>query len=185
MGWKNIYSADSCAKLVFARRVCEHPSQWPIMIPLDRLDRRILNMLQADGRITNAELADRVGLSASACLRRVKILEEAGVIEGYRAMVKPGAVGCSTDVFVEITLESLGGERQNSFERQVAAMPEVMECHLMAGDCDYLLRVVVGSTEDYERLHRDMSRLAGVSRIRSSFAMRRVCRKTVLPISEG
>jgi Lrp/AsnC family transcriptional regulator, leucine-responsive regulatory protein len=154
------------------------------MLPLDRLDRRILNILQADGRMTNAELAERVGLSASACLRRVKLLEDAGVIEGYRAMLKPSAVDCGTDVFVEITLESLGGERQASFERQVSAMPEVMECHLMAGDCDYLLRVVVGSTEDYERLHRDLSRLAGVSRIRSSFAMRRVVRKTALPLSD-
>jgi Lrp/AsnC family leucine-responsive transcriptional regulator len=153
------------------------------MIGIDRIDRRILEQLQADGRITNAALAERVHLSASACLRRVRRLEDEGVIEGYATLVDQVAIGRPTNVFVEITLHSQSEEALDGFERAVADCPDVMECYLMSGDADYLLRVAAADTADYERIHRTrLARLPGVARIRTSFALRTVCKKTALPI---
>jgi len=153
------------------------------MIPIDRIDRGILEQLQDDGRMTNAALAERVHLSPSACLRRVRRLEDEGVIEGYVMLVDQGAVGRPTNIFVEITLHSQSEEALDAFEQAVAACPDVMECYLMSGDADYLLRVAAADTADYERIHRThLARLPGVARIRTSFALRTVCKKTALPV---
>jgi DNA-binding Lrp family transcriptional regulator len=135
------------------------------MMTFDRIDRRILNELQRDGRIANADLAEKVGLSPSACLRRVRALEESGVI-------------------VEISLTAQTSEALSRFEDAVARSQEIMECHLMAGDADYLLRIAAADPVDFERIHRDhLTRLPGVSRMRSSFAIRTVSRKTAFPIT--
>ena len=148
------------------------------MNAFDPTDIRILETLQADGRITNQDLAERAHLSASACLRRVRRLEEDGVIEGYSARLNPSAVGRASSIFIEITLTSQSEAVLDAFERAIADVPDVMECYLMAGDFDYLVRVAASSAEDYERIHKDfLSRLPGVARIRSMFTMRAVCKK--------
>ncbi len=151
---------------------------------LDRLDRRIIDALQANGRITNAELAQAVGLSPSASLRRVRELEAAGVIAGYVALVDRRAAGKQTDVFVEITLQAQSEDLLSRFEAAVSAIADVRECHLMSGDADYLLRVATGGAEDFERIHREqLSRLPGVARMRSSFALRTVCWRPGYPFA--
>ena len=148
------------------------------MIDLDRIDRRILSELQADGRLTNVELAQRVNLSASACLRRVQRLEERKVIEGYTALLDMAQLGKGTDAFVEVTLSSQREDVLSAFEQAVRDCPEILECHLMSGGSDYLLHVAVADTQDYERIHKQtLSRLPHVARIRSSFSLRRVCRR--------
>lgn len=142
---------------------------------IDRTDRAILNLLQRDGRLTNAALAASVHLSPSACLRRVRRLEDDGVIDRYVMLVDPAAVGRGTDVYVEISVISQREEVLGAFEAAVVQCPEVMSCHLMAGDADYLVHVVVADVADYERVHRDhLARLPGVSKIRSNFAIRAV-----------
>ncbi len=142
---------------------------------LDATNRAILNLLQEDGRISNSALAARVHLSPSACLRRVRRLEESGVIDRYVALLDPAAIGRGTDVFVELTLESQAEEVLDAFESVVADAPEVMSCHLMAGTADYLVHVVVDDVADYERLHRThLAKLPGVSTVHSSFAIRAV-----------
>ncbi|MEM9564273.1 MAG: Lrp/AsnC family transcriptional regulator [Actinomycetota bacterium] len=146
---------------------------------LDVVDRAILGELQRNGRMTNAELAATVGLSPSATLRRTRALERSGVIDGYAALVAPAAVGRGTTVFVEITLDNQSESRLDHFEAAIADCPEVVACHLMAGDADYLVQVACADVADYERVHRDwLSTLPGVARIRSSFALRAVCRRT-------
>ena len=153
------------------------------MITPDRTDRAILHELQLDGRISNVRLAERVNLSESACLRRVRLLEEAGVIGSYVMLVNQAAVGLPGNVFVEITLNRQQREDLDAFEASVAQVPEVMECYLMSGDYDYLLRVVVMDATDYERIHHEqLTTLPGVARVRSSFALRSVTKKTRLPI---
>jgi DNA-binding Lrp family transcriptional regulator len=147
-------------------------------ITLDRIDRQLLAVLQTDGRLSNTELAQRAGLSQSACLRRVQRLELRGVIEGYGARVDPAALGKRETVFIEITLTSQSELALDAFERAAAASPDILECHLMAGDYDYLLRVAVADTADYERLHRkQLAAFPYVGRIRSHFALRRVARR--------
>lgn len=142
---------------------------------LDVTDKAILHALQSDGRITNIELAERVGLSPSACLRRVRGLEESGVIDSYAAVLDPAAIDRGTSVFVEISLASQQESVLDQFEEAVAIHPAVMSCHLMAGDADYLVHVVCSDVSDYERLHRThFALLPGVARIRSSFALRTV-----------
>ncbi|HUN91277.1 MAG TPA: Lrp/AsnC family transcriptional regulator [Burkholderiaceae bacterium] len=148
------------------------------MIDLDRIDLRILSELQADGRLTNAALAQRVNLSASACLRRVQRLEQRRVIERYAALLDLAQLGKGTDAFVEVTLGSQREEVLSAFEQAIRECPEVLECHLMSGGSDYLLHVAVADTRDYERIHRQyLSRLPHVARIRSSFALRTVCKR--------
>ena len=141
---------------------------------LDKLDRDILRLLQADGRLSNADLAQQVGLSASACFRRVQRLEADGVIEGYIAVLDGEAIGRPTTVFIEVTLDSQGGAALDAFERAVQACPDILECHLMSGDADYLLRVAVADTRDYERVHRQHVAAFHVARIRTAFALRPV-----------
>jgi len=150
---------------------------------LDTIDKSILNLLQSSGRISNSDLAEQVGLSPSACLRRVRQLEEADIIEDYVMLVSPAAIGKPSNIFVEVSLASQSEYSLNSFESAVAECPEVMECYLMAGESDYLLRVVAKDAADYERIHKThLSRLPNVSRIRSQFTLRAVCKKTAFQI---
>lgn len=150
---------------------------------LDVIDARILAELQRDGRITITDLAEKVGLSPSPCLRRVRILEEAGVISGYVAVVDQNKVGLEVNVFASIRLERQREEELERFNAAVAQWPEVMECYLMTGTRDYLMRIVVSSLGDYERFIKDkLSRLDGVSSIESSFALSRVKHATAVPI---
>ena len=153
------------------------------MLPLDRIDRAILHELQLDGRVSNVKLAERVNLSESACLRRVKRLEDAGVIEGYIMLINQTAVGLPSNVFVEITLNRQQREDLDAFEARVLQVPEVLECYLMSGDYDYLLRVAAANPSDYERIHHEqLTSLPGVARVRSSFALRKVTGRTELPL---
>jgi DNA-binding Lrp family transcriptional regulator len=154
-------------------------------IELDRTDRAILAALQQDGRMANVALAARVNLSESACLRRVRALEQAGVIDRYVALLNQSAVGLPDSVFVEVSLTREQQEDLDAFENAVRKLPEVMECYLMSGEYDYLLRVVVANTADYERIHREnITRLPGVARVRSGFALRTVTKHTDLPIRQ-
>jgi Lrp/AsnC family leucine-responsive transcriptional regulator len=151
---------------------------------LDRLDRRILDELQNDGRIANADLAEKVGLSPSACLRRMRALEDVGIIDKYVALLDQRKLGRRMDVFVEISLVGQSNEVLESFERAVARSNEIMECFLMAGDADYLLRVTAADPSDFERIHREqLARLPGVARMKSSFAIRPIVRKTAFPMN--
>jgi len=150
---------------------------------LDRYDYSLLDILQNDGRITNSELAQRVALSESACLRRVKALEQHGLIEGYTARVNQQKAGLGVNVFVSITLERQEQTDMAAFEEAVRAVPEIMECYLMSGEYDYVLRVVVADTTDFERLHSSkLTALPHVARVHSSFALRTVQRSKILPI---
>jgi Lrp/AsnC family transcriptional regulator, leucine-responsive regulatory protein len=150
---------------------------------LDRVDKSILTELQRDGRLSNRELAERAKLSESACLRRVRGLEEAGVIDRYAALVNQAKVGLPGNVFVSITLNRQEQAGLAAFEEAVRRVPEVMECYLMTGQQDYLLRVAVSDTADFERLHsQHLTRLPGVARVQSSFALRTVRKTSELPI---
>ncbi len=143
---------------------------------LDETDREILEILQLDARITNAALAERVHLSPSACLRRVRRLEEAGVLTGYVAVLDRKLIGRGTSVFVEIALTSQQEDHLDAFEDAVVEVAEILSCHLMAGDSDYLLHVAAADVADYERIHKTyLSRLPHVAQLRSSFALRTVC----------
>jgi DNA-binding Lrp family transcriptional regulator len=150
---------------------------------LDRFDKAILDQLQRDGRISNVQLAALVNLSESACLRRVRVLEQAGLIERYVALLDQKEAGLTGTVFVHIVL---GREEQSdlaAFEAAVQNIPEVMECYLMTGEFDYLLRVVVSDMADFERIHHsELTRLPGVARVNSSVAIRTVTKKTALPL---
>lgn len=150
---------------------------------LDAIDRRILDRLQRNGRMANVDLAREVGLSPSPCLRRVRDLEDAGVIDRYAAVLDPKAVGLTLSVFVQVTLERQIETALEAFERIVATRPEVMECYLMTGDADYLLRVVVADVSAYEQfLKNQLTRIPGVASIKSSFALNRVKYETALPL---
>jgi DNA-binding Lrp family transcriptional regulator len=148
------------------------------MRALDPIDRRIVQLLQGDGRLPNAKLAAAVDLSPSACLRRLRLLEQDGVIRGYTAVVEADEPERATTVLVEIVLERQTAESMSRFENAVRRVPEVRVCYLMSGTSDYLLRVEVRAAPDYERIHSEqLSRLPGVARVRSSFAIRTVTRR--------
>ena len=150
---------------------------------IDDTDRRILNLLQKQGRISNADLAERVNLSASACHRRVQRLEDEGWIKDYVAMLDPRKVNVPATIFVEITLSAQADEVLEAFEKAVARIPDVLECHLMAGSADYILKVVAENTDDFARIHRQyLTRLPGVAQMQSSFALRTVFKTTALPL---
>ena len=149
---------------------------------LDRYDRAILKLLQQDARITNSSLAEKVSLSESACLRRVRALEESGLIESYTTVLNQQKAGFPVNVFVNITLDRQAQAGLEAFETAVRKLPEVMECYLMTGDYDYLVRVVVADLADFERLHQHLTRLPSVARVHSSFAVRTVTRATALPM---
>jgi DNA-binding Lrp family transcriptional regulator len=147
------------------------------MRAIDAVDRRIVQLLQEDGRLPNAKLAAAVKLSPSSCLRRLRRLEREGVIRGYTAVVDADEPERAT-VVVEIVLERQTAESMTKFENAVRRCPEVRECYLMSGSSDYLLRVEARDTADYERIHSEqLSRLPGVSRVKSSFAIRRIKRR--------
>ena len=153
------------------------------MNALDATDARILTVLQRRGRISNAELADEINLSASACHRRVQRLEADGYIRDYVALLDPKKLGRATVVFVEITLSGQADEVLDAFEREVRRIPDVLECHLMAGTADYLLKVVAEDAEDFAHIHRKkIARLPGVAQMHSSFALRIVRQTTALPV---
>lgn len=154
------------------------------LLALDQVDRRILSVLQRQGRISNAELSEAVNLSASACHRRVQRLEADGYIRNYVALLDARKLGVPTTVFVEITLQTQADEVLDAFEKAVARIPDVLECHLMAGTADYILKVVAENTDDFARIHRQhLTRLPGVAQMQSSFALRTVFKTTALPIT--
>ncbi len=148
----------------------------------DKIDRAILRALQRDGRLSNVQLASRVGLSESEFLRRVRLLVVSGIIDRYVMLVDQAAVGKPGNVFVRVTLEGQQKEKLQQFEKAVAAVPEVMECYLMSGDFDYLLRVIIKDNSDYMRVHEKLTGLPGVMRVQSSFALRTVRKTTELAL---
>ncbi|MGE0597790.1 MAG: Lrp/AsnC family transcriptional regulator [Hyphomonadaceae bacterium] len=147
-------------------------------VSLDKFDEKILQELERDGSLTSAALAERIGLSPSACHRRVKAMEAAGIIEGYAAILSERALGRSSTIFVAVTLEDQRRETMARFERAVGQCREVQDCHLMTGESDYLLRIVIADNDRYERVHQEtLSRLPGVRRLVSSFTIRTVFRR--------
>jgi DNA-binding Lrp family transcriptional regulator len=150
---------------------------------IDHFDKKILSILQKDGRISNVELAEAVHLSESACLRRVRALEEAGFIEKFVTLLDQKKVGLTDTVFVHIVLKREEKSELLAFENAVKCIPEILECYLMTGEFDYLLHLVVANMADFERLHNDaLTQLPGVARVNSSFAIRTVQKTTELPL---
>jgi DNA-binding Lrp family transcriptional regulator len=150
---------------------------------LDRIDVAILNQLQRNARITNAELARAVNLSTTPCFNRVKNIEKLGLINQQVTLLNPEILGLNLNVFVSVSLERQVGSALRTFEEEISARPEVMECYLMTGDADYLLRVVVPNTKALERfILEHLTTIKGVSNIRSSFALKQVRYKTALPL---
>ena len=150
---------------------------------LDAIDRRIIAVLQENARVSNVELAESVGVSASPCWRRVRELERTGVISRFVTLVDPAALGLPVSVFIQVSLEKQVESALEVFENAILQRPEVMECYLMTGDADYMLRVVVADLEAYERFLMDhLTRVPAVANIRSSFALKRVKYRTALPV---
>jgi Lrp/AsnC family transcriptional regulator, leucine-responsive regulatory protein len=165
---------------------CQYLDQKQLIMPitLDAIDRKILCLLQADGRISIADLAQKVGLSPSPCLRRVRLLEEAGIVARYVAVLDQQSVGLPVSVFVSIKLESQREEALDRFAKSIQRWPEVLECYLMTGPRDYLLRVVVADLAAYERfLKQKLTKLSGIGSIESSFALEQVKYTNVLPLA--
>jgi DNA-binding Lrp family transcriptional regulator len=151
-------------------------------IKLDAIDCTILNKLQKNGKLSNVQLAEEIGLSESACLRRVKILEEVGIIDRYVMLINQRAIGKPDNVFVRVSLDGQQSEKLAAFESEISKVAEVMECYLMSGDFDYLLRVITRDNADYVRVHNKLTSLSGVMRVQSSFALRTVLEKTEMPL---
>lgn len=149
---------------------------------LDSIDWNILSALQENARIANVDLADKVHLSPSPCLARVKALEQEGFISRYVTLLNAQAVGLGVSVFVQVRLEKQVEASLNTFEKAIAARPEVMECYLMTGSSDYLLRVVVSDLQEFQRFVTDVSKIPGVGNIQSSVALKQVKYKTALPL---
>jgi Lrp/AsnC family leucine-responsive transcriptional regulator len=151
--------------------------------PLDQVDRQILEHLQRDGRLANQDLADRIGLSPSPCLRRVRALEERGFITGYRAIVDARKLGFALMALVHITLDRHTPERFANFDAKISVLPEVLECLLVAGEeADYVLKVVVRDMDGYQNLLLNrITRIEGVTAVRSSFVLRPVMERTSIP----
>ncbi|NOU07519.1 MAG: Lrp/AsnC family transcriptional regulator [Hyphomicrobiaceae bacterium] len=153
---------------------------------MDSMDAKILEVLQEDARISNVELAARVGLSPSPCLARVRALEASGLIRRYVALLDPQRFGLDVSVFIQVSLEKQVGASLVAFEAAIVAMPEVMECYLMTGDSDYMLRVLVADVPAVQRfIVERLSKVPGVSSIRSSFALKQVKFNTALPMAGG
>ncbi|HIQ45582.1 MAG TPA: Lrp/AsnC family transcriptional regulator [Pseudomonas oleovorans] len=153
------------------------------MRKLDRTDIGILNRLQEDARVTNAELARAVNLSSTPCFNRVKAMEELGLIRQQVTLLAPELLGLNVNVFIHVSLEKQVVDALARFERAIAERPEVMECYLMTGDADYLLRVLVPDIQALERFILDhLTKIPGVANIRSSFALKQVRYKTALPL---
>ena len=154
------------------------------MMEIDRFDRQILQILQVDGRISNQDLADRIGLSPSPCLRRVRTLEDSGVITGYRALFNAKALGYSLMALIYISMDKHTPERFEHFEKDISQISEVLECLLVTGqDADYQIKVVVRDMDAYQELLLNrITRIQGVTGVHSSFVLRRVVDKTALPV---
>jgi len=153
------------------------------MIVLDEIDHAIVSFLQVNARLSNQELAARVGLSPSACLRRVRALEGSGLVAGYVMLLDPRAAGVPGNAFVQISLDQQGRQALDRFEARVKLIPEVLACYLIAGQSDYLLHVAYRDAADYERLHADiLTQLPGVVRVQSTLALRTVKKTTALPV---
>ena len=152
-------------------------------INIDARDRAILNALQEDGGLSNVELAERVNLSPSACHRRVRLLEESGLIAGTVTLLDEEACGKPGTAFVEIKLDRQDRNALDEFEKVVATVPEIMECYLVAGGSDYIIRTIYGDKADFERLHTEiLTQLPGVVRVETTFALRTVKRTTKVPV---
>lgn len=155
-------------------------------IKLDRIDYQILHYVQNDGRIANNELADKVGLSPSPCLRRVKALEQTGVIRRYVGIVDANAVGLGISAFVSVSLRSQEQSALEIFQTHIVGYPEVMECYLMTGTSDYLMRVVLPDLESYERfLLEKLTKIPVIANIQTSFALKPVVQRTELPLANA
>ena len=150
---------------------------------LDSYDVKILTVLSEEGRISWSELAQRIGLSLTPTLRRVRALEASGHIAGYHAVVSEDRLGYPISVFISISLEKQTDEALASFEREVSTMPEVMSCYMMTGEADFLLRVIVPSLEGYQRLVSMLTRIPWVARITSGFAVKSVVQRVAPPLS--
>lgn len=150
---------------------------------LDEIDFHILDVLQKHGRISNQDLADQVGLSPSPCLRRVKHLEATGVVQKYVALVDPIALGKGLQAFIEVRLDRQTRASVDKFESEILKHPEVLECYLMAGDADYLLRVVVHDLEEFRDFHMNsLAKIPGVGNVKSHISMKQVKYSTALPL---
>lgn len=150
---------------------------------MDQRDRKIVRALQRDGRMSNRDLAERVGLSPSPCLRRLKALEAEGVIRGYHAEIDPDLYGLPITVFIRVRLERHDEDTVNGFETKVRANDNIVECHVMTGQSDYLLRVMVADLADYERFVRhELQRIGGIASIDTSFAYGQVKRRAAFPL---
>ncbi len=155
-------------------------------LALDQIDRAILTQLQGDGRMANQHLSERVGLSPSPCLRRLKLLESSGVITRYVALVDPESVGLGVTAFVRVRLDRQDDRHLAAFESAVTGFAEVMECYLMTGDADYQLRVIVRSLTAFEEfLRHKLTRIDGVGQVTTSFALRPIVYKTAIPVEAG
>ena len=153
------------------------------MDKLNDRDRAILRELMRDGRLSNVDLAEKVGLSPSACLRRVRLMEESGLIAGYAMLLDPVVAGLAGVAYVSVTLDQQGRSALDRFEREVGRFSEIIECYLLAGAADYLLKIVYRDARDFERIHSDIiTQLPGVSRVQSTLALRTVKRTTALPL---
>lgn len=158
------------------------PSTQNEFAGLDAFDHRILAALQRNGKASFNDIAAEVGLSPSACHKRLKAIEERGLIAGYVAIVAEEKVGLKTHVFVQVTLKSQKEDVLAAFEKSVGRHREIMECYLMAGQSDYMLRILCRDAEDYERVHNQiLTRLPGVDRVQTNFAIRKVLRRTAVP----
>ena len=151
---------------------------------IDRYDRQILDILQENGRISNQDLADRIGLSPSPCLRRVRTLEDAGIVTGYRALINAKAWGYSLMALIYISMDKHTPERFENFERQILQIPEVLECLLVTGqDADYQIKVIVKDMDAFQELLLNrITRIQGVTGVHSSFVLRKVVDKTAVPV---
>lgn len=153
---------------------------------MNRADVALLEALQRDSSRSIAELAELTGMSSSACHRRIKALEEAGLIAGYAAQVDPAKLGLKLHAFVEITLTNQSRDAMDRFERAVQDFDDILDCHLMSGNADYLLRVAAADLEQYDRIHRDcLARLPGVSTMRSAFSIRSIKHWRGYPVPRG
>ncbi len=150
---------------------------------LDAIDKRILRALQHNGRMQNTELAQAVGLSASPCLRRVKLLEDAGIIDQYVALLKPSKIQLGLPIFVRVTLDRQDTATVEHFAAEVARLPEVMECHLMSGNYDYLLRVVTANLEEYQRFQMEyLTTIHGVRYVQTEIPLKQIKQTTAFPL---
>ncbi|HWK43118.1 MAG TPA: Lrp/AsnC family transcriptional regulator [Stellaceae bacterium] len=154
------------------------------MVDLDRIDARILAKLQSEAGVTMAELADAVGLSSNACWRRVKSLEEAGIIKHRVALLDAGKLGLGATVFVSIRTSQHNEEWLAGFAKGVSSIPEIVECYRMSGDVDYLLKIIVADIAHYDRVYRKLIRVTNLLDVSSSFAMEQLKYTTALPLSE-